>query len=379
MRKAELDSTVGYTDILFAVLGISPAILTETVWALAQERPPFIPHKIVVITTRCGMECLQKSLFFQGGWERLKQTLARQGLPESGRLQFGMASDHIRVLPKADGSADLDDITTSADSEAAADFIMRSLREFTEDTSTRIVASIAGGRKTMGALLTSCMVLLGRKQDRLCHVLVNPPFDSPQLEPLFLFPESGIRHALPQQELTYDSQNARIELTDLPFVRVRGWHEQRYRKTMPSYMTMVRQIQGRAPDVDTYPRIEVDLSRGHVLVGEKDAGVSSSELALFSVLLRRMEHGVEIRTWNDIALEMENLYRSADASLQKAWLQDFHEKRFDLKEDARKLASSLRRKMAVLLPDPSMAEKLVPSPKTCSIGGYPLSRIHILR
>jgi CRISPR-associated protein (TIGR02584 family) len=86
-----------------------------------------------------------------------------------------MATDHVRLLPTSDGSADLQDIVTSEDSLSAADFIMRSLRKITEDPTTRVIASIAGGRKTMAAILASCMVLLGRSQDRLCHVLVNPP------------------------------------------------------------------------------------------------------------------------------------------------------------------------------------------------------------
>ena len=34
--------------VLFAVLGMSPAVLTETVWALARETPPVIPHRVVV-------------------------------------------------------------------------------------------------------------------------------------------------------------------------------------------------------------------------------------------------------------------------------------------------------------------------------------------
>ncbi|NLC81659.1 MAG: hypothetical protein GX748_10790 [Lentisphaerae bacterium] len=38
----------------------------------------------------------------------------------------------------------------------------------------------------MSALMMSCMSLLGRTEDRLLHVLVNPPFDGP-MNPPFLF------------------------------------------------------------------------------------------------------------------------------------------------------------------------------------------------
>lgn len=30
--------------ILLAVTGLSPAVVTETVWTLAHENPPVIPH-----------------------------------------------------------------------------------------------------------------------------------------------------------------------------------------------------------------------------------------------------------------------------------------------------------------------------------------------
>jgi hypothetical protein len=36
--------------VLLAVTGMSPAILTETIWALAQENPPILPDRIAVLT-----------------------------------------------------------------------------------------------------------------------------------------------------------------------------------------------------------------------------------------------------------------------------------------------------------------------------------------
>jgi len=33
---------------------MSPAVLTETVWALAQEKPAVIPDRVIVLTTAAG-------------------------------------------------------------------------------------------------------------------------------------------------------------------------------------------------------------------------------------------------------------------------------------------------------------------------------------
>ena len=37
--------------ILIAGTGTSPAVLTETVWALAHQKKPVVPDEIVVLTT----------------------------------------------------------------------------------------------------------------------------------------------------------------------------------------------------------------------------------------------------------------------------------------------------------------------------------------
>lgn len=44
--------------ILIAGMGTSPAVLTETVWALAHQEQPVVPDEIVVITTKSGKESI---------------------------------------------------------------------------------------------------------------------------------------------------------------------------------------------------------------------------------------------------------------------------------------------------------------------------------
>ena len=166
--------------ILVAGVGLSPAVLTNTVWALAHEKKPIIPDEVVAITTRTGRRCIEEQLMASSGWSRLFQTLEKEGLEVWDKLAFG-ASDSIRIL--GDGKIDFDDIATPDQNDAAADFILKVLRQYTEDPGTRVIASIAGGRKSMSALMISCMSLLGRAQDRVCHVLVNEPYER-RMEPL---------------------------------------------------------------------------------------------------------------------------------------------------------------------------------------------------
>ena len=81
--------------------------------------------------------------------------------------------------PKSGVAEPLLDIRSPEDNDAAGDFIMDEVRRIVGNPDTRLIASLAGGRKTMGALLYAVLSLLGRAQDSLTHVLVNEPFESP--------------------------------------------------------------------------------------------------------------------------------------------------------------------------------------------------------
>ena len=158
--------------VLIAGIGTSPAVLTETVWALAHRETPQVPDEIVVITTKTGKARLRTDLIEGGVWKDLVDALVRERISGAERLRLGETS--VRVLPNVDGD-EIDDLRTADDNLCAADFMLRVIRQYTEDPSTVVFTSLAGGRKTMSALLFSCMSLLGREEDKIFHVLTNQP------------------------------------------------------------------------------------------------------------------------------------------------------------------------------------------------------------
>jgi CRISPR-associated protein (TIGR02584 family) len=244
---------------LIAVTGGSPAVLTETIWALAHQPDPWIPDQIVLITTRIGDAAARDRLLEQQGWKRLCEALQEDGRKPPA---FG-ASDSIRVI--GNGYEDFDDIRTPEESAAAADFILGVLRQYTEQPDTEIIASIAGGRKTMSALLMACMSLLGREQDRVCHVLANEEFirDHPD----FIFPRNADEAA-----------RATIRITDIPFIRVRGWYEQESSgRVPPSYRHMVSLFRERAPEAVVLPPVELNSKQKLVSVGKSEYRLNDAE------------------------------------------------------------------------------------------------------
>lgn len=197
--------------ILLAVTGLSPQIVTETLYALAVARQPaWVPTEIQILTTVRGAENARLNLLSEepGWFHRLRRDYS---LPE---IAFDTASIHI--MRRADGAM-LDDIRDEGDNIAVADFITEHLRGLTADENASIHVSIAGGRKTMGFYVGYALSLFGRAQDRLSHVLISAPFESLRD---FYYPSPVTRVIQPGKD-ALDAKDAKVSLGDIPFVRLR--------------------------------------------------------------------------------------------------------------------------------------------------------------
>jgi CRISPR-associated protein (TIGR02584 family) len=227
--------------VFLAVSGMSPAVLTETIWALAHEETPVIPDRIVVVTTTRGQAVLEKELFtpVQKGKPDLWQVLRDQILAAHDRPRTKLNLDTIRLIsvpnPRTGRSEPLEDFRTSEENAAVANYLLDQVRGLVETPGVRLITSIAGGRKTLGVLLYACMSLLGRETDRVTHVLVSEPYDNPGLKPRFYFPEQPIQK-LSLDGKSYTADQARIDLGDIPFVPLRNLFD-RQGFTRPSTFT----------------------------------------------------------------------------------------------------------------------------------------------
>jgi CRISPR-associated protein (TIGR02584 family) len=286
-QKSEVRSQKPET-VLFAVTGMSPAILTETVWALAHETPAIIPDRVVVVTTRAGRDAIQRELFADHGslttgsvWDQLRAALApiirAHPCASVAPLRFGTTADDIRVFTTTDArgrSVELDDIRTPADNEAAADFLLEAIRPFTENPDVRLIGSLAGGRKTMGALLYAALSLIGRETDRLTHVLVNEPFDDPRRQPRFYFP-------------TPTDRTAKIELADVPFVPLRQLFPRELGRLPGRFTHLVQQYRKTVGQLVAPPRVELDDDEPVARVDGVPVRLPATAYALLSFLVDR--------------------------------------------------------------------------------------------
>lgn len=201
-------------NILVAVTGASPQVLTETLYALHTQGKTF-PDEVWVITTQSAKELLVKGLFHEGHWQRL---LTDYQMPA---IQFD--EEHIWLITDSDGRI-LNDAKAEKDQSIMADFITRRIAELTADSDCSIHASLAGGRKTMAFYMGYAMSLYGREQDALSHVFVNDEFE---FVPDFYYPTlyDNLITGKSSKE-TVNTRNAVVTLAEIPFVRMRRHFEQ---------------------------------------------------------------------------------------------------------------------------------------------------------
>ena len=292
------------TRILVAVTGLSPQIVTETLYALTVgtegAEHPFLPTKIRLITTAEGALRAKDSLLNSGkGWfHRLRSDYR---LPA-----IDFRPEHIVVLKDRTGQP-LDDIRTRDDNERAADAITEKIRELTSDDEAALHVSIAGGRKTMGFYLGYALSLYGRVQDRLSHVLVTAPYES---HPDFFYPAPQRRMIQDREGRPYDAHNARVTLADIPFVRMRTGLGGDLRTGSASFSAAVEEAQrGMPPE-----RLVLNPAHCTVTAGGALFELKPSKFALYWLLARRALRGRPGAHWSedDFLAELLEYYGGLD-------------------------------------------------------------------
>ncbi len=280
--------------ILLAVTGLSPQIVTETLYALSVMRQPaFMPTEIYVVTTSEGAERVRLSLLSDDpGW--LAQLCHDYQLPP-----IAFDRTHIEVLQDAQGQP-LTDIRAPADNSRMADLITERVRALTLDSESALHVSIAGGRKTMGYYAGYALSLFGRPQDRLSHVLVSEPFESSWQ---FFYPTPYSRVITTRDDKLIDTAEAQVNLAEIPFVRLRDGVPERLLKGRAGFAETIEAAQ-RAQQ---FPELVLDLDEQLIYAGGEIFNMPPAPLALYSLLARRSLANQPAVRWDSEAVAVEYL------------------------------------------------------------------------
>lgn len=260
--------------ILLAVCGLTPQIVTETIYALAADADaPFIPTEVHLISSAEGARRAELSLLSDDlGWfYKLCEDFNLSGIHFDRR--------NIHVMCNALGQP-MADIRTPQDNQAAADYITEKVRFFTSDPGCALHVSIAGGRKTMGFYLGYALSLYGRAQDRLSHVLVSEPFESSWD---FFYPTPYSRVLQTRDGQLADTALAQVTLADIPFVSLRHGLPQALLEGRASFVEAV----AAAREATAPPRLVLDLAAKRIFAAGKVVDLPPAELALLAVFARQ--------------------------------------------------------------------------------------------
>ncbi len=264
--------------VLLAVCGLSPQIVTETLYALAADaHQPFIPTEIHLIATAESARRAELALLSEDmGW--FHKLRADYRLPE-----IAFTRHHIHIMRDTQEQA-MDDIRSPQDNLDAANFITAQVRHFSADPDCALHVSIAGGRKTMGFYLGYALSLYGRPQDRLSHVLVSEPFESSWD---FFYPTPYSRVLQTRDGKLADTALAQVTLAEIPFVSLRHGLPVALLAGHASFNETVAAANAAlAP-----PQLTLDLRGRRILAGSKVIELPPAELALLAVFARRQLNG----------------------------------------------------------------------------------------
>ncbi|RMG21164.1 MAG: TIGR02584 family CRISPR-associated protein [Methanobacteriota archaeon] len=261
--------------VLIALLGRTPPILTEMIYALCVKQG--IPlEEVVVITTEEGRQLAMEKLLHPGeGWFYKLQA----EYPEHCR-SISFSSRHIRVA--RDGLMPISDVRTVEHSESFLELIMRVVWEKTSQPDTVLHCSLAGGRKTMSTYLALVMQLLARPQDKLYHVLVDPP----ELEnrPDFYFPR---REEMLQEKV-------RIDLIEIPFIRLRERIRIDRMAAPVGYRQLLEWVQRDLNYSPNLPQLIIDPQKRRLIIGDREIRLQPQRFCLYWYFAdrsrRRPEH-----------------------------------------------------------------------------------------
>lgn len=373
--------------ILLAVTGLSPQILTETIYALgvsvqtdastdgaagAAEPAPesFMPTEVHLLTTSDGAKLARTALLHPDGGQ-FHALLA--DYPQLGRPLFDEA--HIHVICDANGQP-LADIRTPQENASAADCITALMAQLTSDAQSQLHVSIAGGRKTMGFYLGYAFSLFARPQDELSHVLVSSPFEG---HPEFFFPPATPRRLSTREGKHIDTADAQITLARIPVVRLRHGQPAALLQGQASFGQTVAAIQKSLEP----PSLRIDLSARQAHCGDVLLKLPPALLAWLAWWAQSAQQGHGPQSWRSAdAQRFLHLYarvvqrNSATFENAEQRLQEGMEKAF-FEENNAKLERALRSQLG-LAAAPYLLQTSGKRPHTQRYLGLAPEAIHLL-
>ncbi len=291
---------------LLALCGLNPQVVTETMWALLRDG--YSIKTVSIITTDIG-----KRLF------DIKITNVDNSLENLWSMfnHKAISPDEFKFhIIKNEQNENIIDILSKEDHLAATKLIGEKVWLMTRDKEPALHASVAGGRKTMGVILSTAMSLFARPQDCLSHVLVSPDIEK---NTEFLYPNTKSING-----------HSYIHLLNIPFPRLSPLIQN---MPLPNSMEkLIEQLDDRLSDVDV---VTLNIKNRQLIVRDKIVRLSPLIAAVYLLFVRHRqedENGIEPRyldvdfiakCYSDVGVDKNKivkLTKKLDSEIVHLWL-----------------------------------------------------------
>ncbi|MBV6479135.1 MAG: hypothetical protein HGGPFJEG_01896 [Ignavibacteria bacterium] len=237
-------------NILICVSGLSPQIITETLFALSVKNKITI-DEIIIVTTKVGKDLILGKIPYSVNNKKVYIKLSDK-IKELCKL-FKLKEINLsakNVIEATEENISLYDIRTDEHNILFPNRICEVIRENSEDNNTTLHCSISGGRKTMSVFMGYALSLFGRNQDKLYHVLTK---EENEKNRLYFFPSKA-------------NKKSEIELSNIPFVRLRGILKDKSQFLKSNFSEIVRITQNELSKFSS-GKLYIDVNRREIWFG----------------------------------------------------------------------------------------------------------------
>ena len=291
-------------NILLAISGLTPQIVTETLFALSvQKKIPI--DEIFILTTERGKAVLQgKDKAPTTPKSPLKKEI--EELCKAYNIKTPKFIVAKNVVVAEEESTVLYDIKTDKENILFPNKAAEIVKKLTKRKNVAIYASIAGGRKSMSAHLSLVMSLFARSQDKLFHVLTDEKYEF-----MNFYPKSK-------------EEEEALVLAEIPFVKLKCLNSQLLNESLP-YYDIVERTQEQLKFLTEDAKLVVEIKKKIVRYKEKQVILTPIQIGLYSLF-------VEQKVENGASLSMAEISGKEFSEKLKLLLEEHFNFYFDLKE-----------------------------------------------
>jgi len=288
-------------NILLAISGLTPQIVTESLYVLAVKEKIEI-SEIYIITTRRGEQVLQgkdKSSITPN--ISIKSEISE--LCNNNDIKTPRFSYKNNVIAAEEESTFLYDVRTDEENILFPNKAAEVVKKLTEDDNVALHVSIAGGRKSMSAHLALVMSLFARSKDKLYHILTDEKFEFGNFYPK-----------------TKGEENALI-LAELPFVKLRSLNNPALRQN-DTYYEIVQKTQERLDFLTEEGKLVVELRKRIIRYKNQQVSLSPIQIVFYVMFVeQKINYGAGYTTGELQATEF--------AARLKDYLEEYYNQYFD--------------------------------------------------